>query len=70
MFDLTAKIKLHPRLDHAVEFEIIREQNVIENGVVVKATLEESVAEAKRKISSLFPDLSLDGVYVHIPNGR
>lgn len=70
MFSLKPEIKPHPRIAHGVIFDVLRDGFSIESGSVVEDTLEKSVAAAKQKIKNLFPDLNLDGVYVHLSNGR
>lgn len=69
-FALKPVIKPHPRLTTGVVFEVLRDNFAIECGVVVKETLEKSVAAAKERILNLFPDLNLDGIYVHLSDGR
>lgn len=68
-FKLTPHIKLHPRLSTGVVFEVLRDGFAIECGTVVKSSLEEAVVAAKERIANLFPNLSLEGLDVHVSAG-
>ncbi len=57
---LIPKITRHPRLDNAVEFEVLKEGFSVEHGVSVKKTIEDAVADAKRRIMHIFPSITLE----------
>lgn len=57
---LKPSIKPHPRLKNAVEFDVMKNDFSIESGSVVKATLAEAFEEAKRRISVIFPQITME----------
>lgn len=68
---LTPKIKPHPRLKNAVEFEVIRDNFPIEHGVSVKESITEAFHDAKVRILTLFPQLtSEDFGELQLPDGN
>lgn len=68
---LTPKIKPHPRLRNAVEFEVVRDNFPIETGVSVKDSLEEAFHDAKVRILTLFPQLSSEDFGgLQLPDGN
>lgn len=57
---LTPKIKPHPRLKNAVEFEVVKNGFAVESGVSVKATIKEAYEDAKKRILTIFPQIPLE----------
>lgn len=57
---LTPKIKPHPRLRNAVEFEVMRDNFPIETGVSVKDSVAEAFQDAKERILRLFPQIQVE----------
>jgi len=69
MHKLSALIKRHPRIEHGVEVEVVKDGFVVESFVAVLDTLEDSIERASVLLKNMFPMLGKDDVDVQLPHG-
>jgi hypothetical protein len=65
-FKLKAFIKLHPRLENAVEVFVKKHDIDVEHFVVNRANLDHSVSAAKTMILNVFPQLGEGDIDVQL----